>query len=94
VLALVCIVVGLIFVVIHSIWLWYITARPKPWEKFTEAENAFWVRRGLPVKWADACKEFECGRGLKILVAACVIGAVALTIAPFVLPLIFLHHHG
>jgi hypothetical protein len=37
-------------------------------------------------------KKPEGGRGLKILVAFCILGAVMLALTPFVLPLIFPHH--
>jgi hypothetical protein len=74
-LPLIAMVVGLTFFVGGILWLWYMLAKPKPWARFTEAENAFWVRRGLPVRWAGACKEFEQGRGLKLLVAFCIFAA-------------------
>jgi hypothetical protein len=91
-LSLLSILVGLIFLVSFSLWLWYLLARPSQWARFTERETEFWIRRGLPMKWAGACKKFEQGRGLKILVAFCIVMAVILTVTPFILPLIFSRH--
>jgi hypothetical protein len=91
-LPLISILVGVIFFLGFFFWLWYMLAKPIQWARFTETENAFWVKRGFPVKWAGACKEFEQGRGLKVLVAFCIFAAAVLTITPFLLPLIFPHH--
>jgi hypothetical protein len=91
-LPLVSVLVGTLIFLSFSLWLWYMRARPNQWARFTEAENAFWVKRGLPIKWAAACKQFEQGRGLKVLVAFCVLVAVILTIAPFILRVIFPRH--
>jgi hypothetical protein len=91
-LPLLSILVGAIFFITFSLLLWVMLARPTQWARFTETEHAFWVRRGLPVKWAGACKEFEQGRGLKVLVAFCILVAIVLTITPFLLPYIFPRH--
>lgn len=90
-LSLVSILVGVIIFLGGSFWLWYMLTRPLQWARFTEKDHDFWVKRGLPVKWAGACKEFEQGRGLKVLVAFCILFALVLIIAPFILPIIFLH---
>jgi hypothetical protein len=58
-LSVMAVLFGLTVFVGGILWLWYMLAWPKPWARFTEAENAFWVRRGLPVKWVGACKELE-----------------------------------
>jgi len=68
-LAVVSILVGVSVFVVFTYWLWYMLARPNQWARFTEKDHDFWVRRGLPVKWTGAAKEFEQGRGLKALVA-------------------------
>ena len=91
-LPLISILVGLIFLVSFSLMLWVMLARPTKWNEFTEKDHDFWVKRGLPVKWAGAIKECEQGRGLKVLVAFCVVMAVVLAIAPFLLPFIISHH--
>jgi hypothetical protein len=90
-LSLVSILVGVVFLLGFSLWLWFLLNRPTRWARFTEEENAFWVKRGLPIKWAGACKEFEHGRGLKVLLAFCIFVALALTVTPFVLPILFPH---
>ena len=90
-LSLVSVLVGAIFFFGGSIWLWYMLSRPTQWARFTEKDHDFWVKRGLPVKWVGACKEFEQGRGMKVLVAFCILVAMVLTITPFVLPIIFPH---
>jgi len=91
-LALVSILVGVIFCGTGSLWLWYMLAQPRKWTRFTEKENAFWIERGFPIKWAGACKEFEQGRGLKVLVALCILVAMVLTITPFILLFLFPRH--
>jgi len=91
-LPLISILVGLIFLVSFSLWLWYMLARPTQWARFIERDTEFWIRRGLPVKLMGNCKEFEQGRGLKVLVAFCIVMAVVLTITPFILPYIFPGH--
>jgi hypothetical protein len=91
-LSLVSILVGVGFFVVGTLWLWYLLARPKQWAQFTEKDHDFWIRRGFPAKWVGACKEFEQGRGLKVLVAFCVLVALILVITPFLLPFIFPHH--
>ena len=91
-LPLISILVGVVFFVGGILWLWYMLARPKQWARFTEKDHDFWIRRGLPVKLVGACKEFEQGRGLKLLVAFCIFAALVLTITPFILPFIFPRH--
>jgi len=81
-----------IFFVTSSPWLWYMLTRSTQWARFTEKDHDFWIRRGLPVKWAGACKEFEQGTGMKVLVAFCILAALVLTITPFVLAFISSHH--
>jgi hypothetical protein len=68
-----------------ALWLRFHCARPKPWARFTEAENNFWIRRGLPVTWAGACKKAEQGPVMKIAVLGLIISAGLLAISPFVL---------
>jgi hypothetical protein len=85
--------VGLFLLVSFSLWLWYILTRPTRWARFTEIDHDFWVNCGLPVKWVGAGKEFERGRGLKVLVAFCIFMAGMLTITPFIL-LLILPRHG
>jgi len=77
--------VGIVCFIGGTHWLWYMLARPKEWERLNNAENSFWIRRGLPVKWVGACRQFEQGWGLKVLVAFSVIVAAVLTVTPFVL---------
>jgi hypothetical protein len=84
---------GLILSLSFSSWLWYLLTRPKQWADFNEKENTFWLRYGLPVNWVRACKEFEQGRGLKALIAFCIIMAGVLTVAAFIILLIG-HRHG
>ena len=91
-LSLISIVVGVFILVSCSIWLWYMLGRPAQWARFTEKDHDFWVKRGLPVKLVGTCKDFEQGRGLKMLVAFCIFAAAILTVTPFVLPYIFPHH--
>jgi hypothetical protein len=91
-LSLISVLVGIVFLVSFSLLLWYMLTRPTNWSRFTEAENAFWVKRGFPVKWAGAIKECEQGWGFKVLIAFCIFMAAVLTITPFLLPLIFPHH--
>ena len=91
-LPLLSILVGAIFLMTFSLMLWVMLARPTKWARFTEKENDFWVRRGIPVKWAGACKEFEQGRGLKVLVAFCIVVALVLIATASFLPFI-VHHH-
>lgn len=64
-------------------------ARPTKWARFIEKEHAFWVRRGLPIHWAGAIREYERGWVAKALVAFTVIFAVVLIVAAILLP-----HHG
>jgi len=63
--------------------------RPSQWARFTERDRDFWVKRGVPVKLAGACKKFEQGRGLTVLVGFCILVSLVLTITPFVLLFIF-----
>ena len=91
-IVLLSIFTGVAFFIGGCWWLWYMLARPKQWARFTEAENAFWVKRGFPAKWAGAMKECEQGRGLKVLVAIGIIFALVLTITPFILPFLFPPH--
>ena len=91
-LPLVSILVGIGIFVSFSILLWYMLTWPKQWTRFTEEENAFWVKRGFPVKWAGACQKFEQGRGLKVLVGFCILVALALIITPFVEHFILSRH--
>jgi len=88
-LPVISIAVGLIFLVIFSLWLWYMLTKPRQWASFSEQDHDFWVRRGLPVKLVGRCKEFEQGRGLKVLVALTVIVACVLIASA-----ISFHHHG
>ncbi len=92
-LTYISILIGVLFFGIGSLLLWHMLARPKEWKRFTEKEMAFWVRRGFPVKWAGACKTFEQGRGLMLLVGFCIVVAFVLAITPFFLPVLF-HHHA
>jgi Ca2+/Na+ antiporter len=91
-LSLFSILVGVVFLLSFILWLWYMLTRPTQWARFTEKDHDFWVKRGLPVKWVGACKDFEQGRGLKVLVAFCILAALVLTITPFILPFIFPRH--
>jgi hypothetical protein len=47
-----------------------IVARPKIWVRLSNAENDFWVRRGVPSKLIDQFRNFEQGRGMKALAGA------------------------
>ncbi len=40
-----------------------------------------------------ACKEFEQGRGLKVLVAFCIVMALILSLTPLILPFRFPRNH-
>jgi hypothetical protein len=91
-LSLISILVGVIFLVSFSLWLWYMLTRPNQWAQFTAKDHDFWVKRGLPVKLVGTCKEFEQGRGLKVLVAFCILAAAILTFTPFILTFIFARH--
>ncbi len=91
-LFLVSILAGVLILAGNTVWFWYVTSRPKPWARFTEAENAFWVKRGLPVQWAGACKRFEQGLGLRILVATGAIGGAILFVSA--LTLLLMHRHA
>jgi hypothetical protein len=73
------------------VWLWFISARPKPWARFTEAENSFWIRRGLPVTWAGACKKAERGPVMKLVVAVLALFSALFAISPFIV--VALHRH-
>ena len=88
---MISILVGTIIFVGGCFWLWYMLARPIQWVKFTEMDHDFWVRRGVPIKWAGACKKFEQGRGLKVLVAVCIFFSLILVVAAVILPTIFPH---
>ena len=92
-LPLISTLVGLTFVVGFSFWLGFMLARPTQWAKFTETENAFWVRRGLPVKWAEACKRFEQGTGNKVLMAVTILMSGILAVLALVI-LFFGNHHA
>ena len=90
-LAVVSILVGLAISVSFSLWLWYMLHKPKQWALFTEKDHKFWVKRGLPIKWAGACKDFEQGSGLKLLVGLCILMALILILAAVLLPVLFPH---
>ena len=62
-------VIGLILLVNFSLVLRVMVPRPTHWAKFTEKEQEFWVRRGLPVKWAVSIREFDRSCKAKLLVA-------------------------
>jgi hypothetical protein len=91
-LPLISILAGTSIVATFSLWLWYMLARPAQWAKFTEKDNAFWVRRGLPVKWAEACKRFEQGKGLKILNAVTILMSGILTLLALLVHFTGIHH--
>lgn len=91
-LPLISVIVATVILVGNTVWLWYMTSHPRSWARFTEAENNFWVRRGLPVQWAGACKKFERGIGLKVLVAAGAVGAAVLFVTALTFLLTSLHH--
>ena len=83
---MISILVGLIFLVSFSFLLWVMLARPTKWTQFTEKEHDFWLRRGLPVQWAGAIREYERGWVAKALVAFTVIVAVVLIATAIILP--------
>ena len=85
------ILIGVIFFPASILWLWLICTRPRPWARFTEAENAFWIRRGLPVEWAGACKRAEQGVSMKLVVAILILFSLLLLITPFALHEIRVH---
>lgn len=64
------------------LWLWFMVRRPERWSSIVERENAFWVSRGIvSAAVAERLKDFERGRGQKILVGAgAVLGTAALGI--------------
>lgn len=64
------------------LWLWFMVRRPERWISIVERENAFWVSRGIvSASVAERLKNFERGRGQKILVGAgAVLGTAALVI--------------
>ena len=67
-------------------WFWVITNRRFFWEKFTEKENDFWVRRGLlSQEVAERIKQLERGTGMVFTVGSF---AVIATIAFFAILLL------
>jgi hypothetical protein len=92
VLSLVLVFVGICIVISGSLFLGFMVARPRAWEKFTESENQFWVKRGFPVQWAGACKRFEQGRTMKLAIVLCVVLAVVAIVLPITHFLLLLLH--
>ena len=66
--------------------LWFMVKRPQRWAAFVDAENEFWVARGLaPVAWTERVKALEKGRFLKVLVGFCVVVGTGTLLASVVL---------
>ena len=65
-----------------SLWLTFILVGPAQWKRFTEIENAFWVRTGLvSEKFAARCKKAEQGYFFKALLClVAMMGVVAIQI--------------
>ena len=87
-LPLISTLIGLTFFVSFSVVLWIMLARPTNWAKLTSKEHEFWIRRGLPVKWAGVVRDADRGWVLKVLVAFTIILAAILTVTAMILPFI------
>jgi len=88
---MISILVGLIFLVIFSLLLWVMLIRPSQWARFTEKEHEFWVKRGMPVKWAGANRALNRSWVMKVYVGLTILVAVLLTSSPFIVLLIAAH---
>ena len=91
-ISLLVVLVGVFFLVSFSLWLWFMIYRPSEWARFIEEKRDIWAKRGESVGWAEAVKNNEEGRGLKIAVVICIVMAALLTIAPFIFLRLFLLH--
>jgi hypothetical protein len=69
-ISLLVVLVGLFFLVSISLWLWFMIYRPSEWARFIEEKRDIWAKRGESVGWAEAVKNNEEGRGLKIAVVS------------------------
>ncbi len=81
---LLCFLWGIFMTVGGALWLLFMIARPRSWARINDAENSFWIRRGLPIKWVGACKNYEQGNGFKVLIAFSVIVGLILIVSPSV----------
>jgi hypothetical protein len=88
-LPLISVLFGGTMLIASSVCLWFTLAKPKEWARFTEAETAFMLKRGFPVKWAGPYKRAQQGLIMKVVVGGCLLMAGMLVAAPFVI-----RHHG
>ena len=59
---------SLLTVFLH-LWLWLMIKRPEKWGRWVEAENNFWVRKGIvSASLTERVKRIETGRPIKLLV--------------------------
>jgi hypothetical protein len=78
--------------IFFGIWLWVLVWRRDLWLRCTAAEEAFWLRLHLPLRFATANRRFAEGRTMVYCVAVCLIISLVFFTTSVGMLIYFEHH--